>query len=222
VDSSYAYGNDHRKAEAPAGMSSVEEFDAFYQSGWLDVNLGVNDNTDHCVVVYDYLTDLFLRSTGERMLLHFQRLLEQATADPGRRLSDFLLLNDREQQQILTEWNDTAASYPSTQTIQSCFSAQVARAESAIALRSSQAELTYGELNKRANRLAHRLIRTGVKPEATVAILMERSVDMVVATLAVLKAGGAYLPLHPAYPLERMRLIMEEAGASALLLDRAT
>ena len=62
VDSSYAYGNDHRKAEAPTGMASVEEFDAFYQSGWLDVNLGVNDNTDHCVVVFDYLTDLFLRS----------------------------------------------------------------------------------------------------------------------------------------------------------------
>jgi amino acid adenylation domain-containing protein/non-ribosomal peptide synthase protein (TIGR01720 family) len=222
VDSSYAFGNDHKKPQPPAGTASLEEFDAFYQSGWLDVNLGVNDNTDHAVVVFDYLVDLFLHSTGERMMQHFQRLFEQAAADPGRRLSDFLLLSDRERQQILTDWNDTAVPYPSTQTIQSCFAAQVARAESAIALRSPQAELTYGELNKRANRLAHRLIRTGVKPETVVAILMERSVDMVVATLAVLKAGGAYLPLHPAYPLERMRLIMEEAGASALLLDRTT
>ena len=222
VDSSYAYGNDHRKAEAPTGMASVEEFDAFYQSGWLDVNLGVNDNTDHCVVVFDYLTDLFLPSTGERMLLHLQRLLGQATADPGKRLNDFLLINDRERQQILTEWNDTAVEYPATQTIQGCFAAQVSQAENAIALRSPQAELTYRELNKRANRLAHRLISTGIKGESVVAILMERSVDMVVASLAVLKAGGAYLPLHPAYPPERMRLIMEEADASALLLDRAT
>lgn len=222
VDSSYAFGNDHKPPQPPAGMASLEEFDAFYQSGWLDVNLGVNDNTDHAVVVYDYLVDLFLHSTGERMMQHFQRLFEQATADPGRRLDDFALLSDREQQQILTDWNDTAAPYPSSQTIQGCFAAQVLRAESAVALRSSQAELTYGELNKRANRLAHRLTSTGVKAETVVAILMERSVDMVLAPLAVLKAGGAYLPLHPSYPLERMRLIMEEAGASVLLLDHTT
>jgi amino acid adenylation domain-containing protein/non-ribosomal peptide synthase protein (TIGR01720 family) len=224
VDSSYAFGNDHRVPQLAAGsaLKELQEFDAFYQSGWLDVNLGVNDNTDHGVVVYDYLTDLFLDSTGERMLQHFQRLFEQATADPGRRLSDFLLLNDHEKQQILTDWNKTAVPYPSTQTIQSGFAAQVARDKSAIALRSPHENLTYGELNQRANQLAHRLIRGGVKPESVVAILMERSVDMIVSTLAVVKAGGAYLPLHPAYPLDRMHLIMEEAGASALLLDHTT
>jgi amino acid adenylation domain-containing protein/non-ribosomal peptide synthase protein (TIGR01720 family) len=221
VDSSYAFGNDHQPAQPPAGLT-LEEFDAFYQSAFLDVNLGVNDNTGHAVVLLDYLVDLFLPSTGERMMLHFQRLFAQAAADPGRRLSDFFLLDDRERQQILEDWNNTAVSYPSTQTIQSCFAVQVGQAGAAIALRSSQVELTYSELNKRANRLAHRLISTGVKRESAVAILMERSVDMVVATLAVLKAGGAYLPLHSAYPLERMLLIMEEAGASVLLLDRAT
>jgi amino acid adenylation domain-containing protein/non-ribosomal peptide synthase protein (TIGR01720 family) len=221
VDASYAFGNDHRPPPPPDGVA-MEEFNAFYQSGWLDVNLGVNDNTDHAVVVYDYLVDLFLHSTGERMMLHFQRLFEQVTADPGKRLSDFLLLSEGEQQQILTDWNDTAAPYPSTQAIPGCFAAQVEKSESAIAVRAPETELTYGELNKRSNRLAHRLIRTGVKRETAVAILMERSVDMIVATLAVLKAGGAYLPLHAAYPLERMRLIMEEAGASVLLLDRTT
>ncbi|HEV2989111.1 MAG TPA: amino acid adenylation domain-containing protein [Candidatus Angelobacter sp.] len=221
VDASYAFGNDHKPPQPPAGMA-MEEFNPFYQSGWLDINLGVNDNTDHAVVVYDYLVDLFLHSTGERMMQHFQRLFEQATADPGKRLSDFVLLSDREQQQILVEWNDTAVPYPSTQTIPRCFAAQVAKAGSAIAVRASEAELTYSELNQRANRLAHRLIKTGLKPETAVAILLERSVEMVVATLAVLKAGGAYLPLHSDYPLERMTLIMEEAGASVLLLDRAT
>ncbi len=221
VDCSYAFGNDHKPPQPPAGMA-MEEFNPFYQSGWLDVNLGVNDNTDHAVVVYDYLVDLFQHSTGERMMKHFQRLFEQATFDPGRRLSDFLLLSDGEQQQILTQWNDTAAHYPSTQTIQGCFAMQVAKDGRAIAVRSSEAKLTYDELNQRANRLAHRLIKTGVKPETTVAILMERSVDMVVATLAVLKAGGAYLPLHSAYPPERMNLIMEEAEAAVLLLDHAT
>ena len=224
LDTSYAFGNDHRLPQlaADTAIKEFQEFDAFYQSAYLDVNLGVNDNTDHGVVVYDYLTDLFLNSTGERMMQHFQRLFEQATADPGKRLSDFLLLTDHEQQQILADWNKTAAPYPSTQTIQSCFAAQVSRDESANALRSPYENLTYGALNQRANQLAHRLIRGGVKPEGVVAILMERSTDMIVAMLAVLKAGGAYLPLHPAYPLERMHLIMEEAGASALLLDRTT
>ena len=221
VDASYAFGNDHKHAEAPTGMV-MEELNPFYQSGFLDINLGVNDNTEHAVVVYDYLVDLFLRSTGERMLLHFQRLFEQGTADPDKRLHDFVLLSDPERQQILTEWNDTAAPYPATHTIQGCFAAQVAKTANAIAVRAPQAELTYAELNKRANRLAHRLIKSGVKPENTVAILMERSVDMVVASLAVVKAGGAYLPLHSAYPAERMKLIMEEAGVSVLLLDRST
>src|SRR5215467_13237539 len=112
VDASYAFGNDHKPAQAPAGMA-MEEFDPFYQSGWLDINFGVNDNTDHAVVLVDYLVDLFLHSTGERMMLHFQRLFEQAAAHPERRLRDFLLLNDRERQQILADWNDTAVSYPS-------------------------------------------------------------------------------------------------------------
>ncbi|HET9182772.1 MAG TPA: amino acid adenylation domain-containing protein [Candidatus Angelobacter sp.] len=220
VDASYAFGNDHKPAQPPAGMT-MEEFDPFYQSGFLDINLGVNDNTDHAIVLLDYLVDLFLPSSGERMMLHFQRLFEQlSTGNPERQLTDFLLLNDGERQQILSDWNDTTVPYPSEQTIQGCFAVQVSRYESGIALRSSYEDLTYGELNKRANQLAHRLIRIGVRSENVVAILMERSADMIVATVAVLKAGGAYLPLHPAYPLERMRLIMEEAGASTLLLDR--
>ncbi|HEY4903680.1 MAG TPA: amino acid adenylation domain-containing protein [Candidatus Sulfotelmatobacter sp.] len=221
VDSSYAFGNDHKPASAPGGLV-LEEFDTYYRSAWLDINLGVNDNTDHALVGLDYLTALFLPSTAERMMLHFQRLFAQAVEDPDRRLGSFSLLCDVEQQQILAEWNDTAAPYPSTQTIPVCFAMQVAQAGNAVALRSARGELTYRELNEQANRLAHRLIKSGVAAETPVAILMERSPEMVVATLAVLKAGGAYLPLHSAYPLERMRLIMEEAGAAVLLLDRSS
>jgi amino acid adenylation domain-containing protein/non-ribosomal peptide synthase protein (TIGR01720 family) len=221
VDASYAFGNDHKGAQAPAGLT-LGEFDPYYHSGWLDINLGVNDNTDHAVILYDYLVDLFLASTGERMMLHFQRLFAQAVADPHRRLSDFSLIDERERQQILSTWNDTAAPYPSTETIPGCFATQVAQAGSTIALRSLHAEMTYRDLNQQANHLAHRLIRAGVRAETAVPILMERSVNMVVATLAVLKAGGAYLPLHPGYPVERIRLIMEESDAAVLLLDRAT
>ncbi len=221
VDTSYAFGNDHKSASGVVpGSLVLEEFDTYYRSAWLDINLGVNDNTDHAVAVLDYLTALFLPSTAERMMLHFQRLFAQGVEDPGRRLSSFSLLSDVERQQILTGWNDTAAPYPSTQTIPACFAMQVAQNGNAVALRSARGELTYRELNAQANRLAHRLIQVGVVAETPVAILMERSPEMVVATLAVLKAGGAYLPLHSAYPLERMHLIMEEAGAAVLLLDR--
>ncbi|HEY2116652.1 MAG TPA: amino acid adenylation domain-containing protein, partial [Candidatus Angelobacter sp.] len=221
VEASYAFGNDHKPAQSPAGMA-MKQLNPFYQSGWLDINFGVNDNTDYALVILDYLVDLFLHSTAERIMLHFQRLFEQAAAHPERRLSDFLLLNDLERRQILVDWNDTAVPYPSIQTIQGCFAIQLAKSESAIALRSSQEEQTYGELNRKANHLAHRLIRAGVKAETAVGLLMERSVETVVAALAVLKAGGAYLPLHPAYPPERVRLIMKEAGASVLLVDRTT
>ena len=221
VDSSYAFGNDHKPASAPEGLI-LEEFDTYYRSAWLDINLGVNDNTDHALVGLDYLTALFLPSTAERMMLHFQRLFAQAVENPDRRLGSFSLLSDLERQQILVEWNDTAAPYPSTETIPSCFAMRVAQAGNTVALRSASGELTYPELNEQANRLAHRLIKSGVAAETRVAILMERSPEMVVATLAVLKAGGAYLPLHPAYPLERMRLIMEEADAAVLLLDRSS
>ena len=218
VDCSYAFGNDHKPASAPAGLT-LEEFDTYYRSAWLDINLGVNDNTDHALVALDYLTAIFLPSTAQRMMLHFQRLFAQAVEDPDRRLGSFSLLSDSERQQILAKWNDTAVPYPSAQTIPGCFAIQVARAGNAIALRSTRGELTYKELNEQANRLAHRLIKSGVVAETPVAILMERSPEMVVATLAVLKAGGAYLPLHSAYPLERMHLIMEEVGAAVLLLD---
>jgi amino acid adenylation domain-containing protein/non-ribosomal peptide synthase protein (TIGR01720 family) len=225
VDSSYAFGNDHKPASAPGGLT-LEEFDCYYRSAWLDINLGVNDNTDHALVALDYITALFLPSTAERMMLHFQRLFTQAIENPDRRLNSFSLLSDLERHQILAEWNDTAAPYPSTQTIPACFAMQVAQAANAVALRSAFCsaigELTYRELNAQANRLAHRLIKAGVAAETPVAILMERSPEMIVATLAVLKAGGAYLPLHSGYPLERMRLIMEEAGAAVLLLDRST
>jgi amino acid adenylation domain-containing protein/non-ribosomal peptide synthase protein (TIGR01720 family) len=221
VDTSYAFGNDHKSASAP-GSLILEEFDTYYRSAWLDINLGVNDNTDHAIAVLDYLTALFLPSTAERMMLHFQRLFAQGVEDPERRLNSFSLLSDVERQQILAQWNDTAAPYPSTQTIPACLAMQVARNGDAVALRSARGELTYNELNKQANRLANRLLTIGITAETPIAILMERSPEMVVATLAVLKAGGAYLPLHFAYPLERMNLIMEEAGAAVLLLERSS
>src|SRR5216684_2385938 len=221
VDSSYAFAND---LEGPPELDrnlKITGFDPFYRSAWLDINLGVNDNGDHANTVLDYVVDLFKHSTVERMMLHFQRLFLQAVADPGRRIGDFSLFSDEERRQVLVEWNHTESHYPASDSVAASFARQVARAGGNVALRSPTETLTYAELNERANHLAHRLIRMGVRAETAVGILMERSLDMVVATLAVLKAGGAYLPFHPGYPQERIEMIMRESEAPVLLLDRA-
>ncbi|MBZ5524824.1 MAG: amino acid adenylation domain-containing protein [Acidobacteriia bacterium] len=220
VGSSYAYAT-HVKVPASSSEGlTVEAFDPFYRSAWLDMNLAVNDNDDDAVVVLDYVTDLFHRETVERMMVHFQRLLARAVETPQDRVTDFTLLDDVERQQILTEWNGRIADYPMEMAIHTCFAAQAVRSASETALRSAAGNLTYAELNVRANRLAHRLLRMSVGPETRVAVLMERSVNVVVASLAVLKAGGAYLPLHSGDPDDRLAMILEEAGAPVLLLDR--
>jgi len=146
----------------------------------LDLNFGVNDHGDSAIVVLDYVADLFLRSTAERMMCTFSAC-RAGGGQSGWRLRDFSLLSGSERQQILVDWNNTSAPYPSTQTIPAA-SPHSCPDGDAIALRSPQGQLTYSELNQQSNRLAHRLRKSG-SIETPVAILMERSVQTVVASL---------------------------------------
>ena len=216
VDSSYAFGNDHKPPSAPGGLI-LEDFDTYYRSAWLDINFGVNDNTDHAIVALDYLTAIFLPSTGQRMMLHFQRLFAQAVADPKRRLSSFSLIGDDERQQILREFNDTRTEYPRGATITELLAEQVQRRENEWAVICDQQKLSYLELDHRSNQLGRYLRKLGVGPEKLVGISMDRSIDMVVAMLGVLKAGGAYVPIDPAYPPDRLRYIVEDSGIQVLV-----
>ncbi|GAB2695006.1 amino acid adenylation domain-containing protein [Kitasatospora kifunensis] len=168
----------------------------------------------------DHRTDLFDRPAAERLLARLSRLLEQFTVDADRPVGRLGTLDPDEQRRLLTDWNDTAAQLPGA-TLAELFQAQVARDPEATALLFGESRLSYGELNARANRLARRLVESGVEPETGVGLLMGRSADLVVAILAVVKAGGFYVPLDARYPLAHRRLILAETAARVLLTDDA-
>ena len=165
----------------------------------------------------EYSTDIFDEATVARMATHFEVLLESIAAEPDHRLSDLRLLTDEERARLLGEWSRTAPLAPLTPPVHELFEAQAHAKPDAVALVFGDECLTYAELNERANRLAHRLRREGIGPEARVGVMMGRSTEMVVSVLAVLKAGGAYVPLDPAYPRERLAMMLEDSGASVVL-----
>ncbi|MET8630809.1 amino acid adenylation domain-containing protein, partial [Kitasatospora sp. NPDC004669] len=167
----------------------------------------------------EYTVDLFDHSTVEAMAGRLTRLLAAVVADPGLRVGTVDVLDEAERHRILTGWNDTAVEVPDT-TVPALFEAQAARAPEATALVFEGDELTYAELNARANRLAHLLVEQGAGPERTVALVLERSVELVVSLLAVLKSGAAYLPVDPEYPAERIAYVLAD-GAPALVLATA-
>jgi amino acid adenylation domain-containing protein len=167
-----------------------------------------------------YNTDIFDAATIERMLEHFQALLKGAVADPDRRISDLPLLTDAERRRHLSEWNDTVSEYPRDKCVHELFEAQVERRPDAIALAVEDERLTYRELNQRANQLAAYLRKLGVGPETPVGFCLERSAEMVVGILGILKAGGTYVPLDPAYPRERLAFMLEDTRTPALLVQR--
>ena len=159
----------------------------------------------------------FSQATIARMAGHFRTLLQGTVTHFHRRLTDVPLLTDAEEYELLVQWNDTRRDYASDWSICGMFEAQVADSPHATAFICVGEELSYGELNRRANQLAHYLQTLGVGPEVLVAICLERSLDFVVALMAVLKAGGAYLPLDPSYPERRLTFMLQDSSASMLL-----
>ncbi|MFB7509660.1 non-ribosomal peptide synthetase, partial [Streptomyces broussonetiae] len=168
----------------------------------------------------EYATDLFDRSTVEALAGRWTRLLEAVTADPDRSIGRIELLDADERHRLLEQGNATAREVAAVPVPQA-FEAQVAATPDAVALVCGDAELTYRQLNARANRFAHALIARGVGPEQTVAVALPRSVESVVAVLGVLKAGAAYLPVDPAYPQARIAYMLEDARPALMVDDPA-
>jgi amino acid adenylation domain-containing protein len=181
-----------------------------------DLSLYLTDAGQEISGIWEYNSDLFEEATIARMAGHFQTLVEAIAANPDARIVDLPLLTEREQQQ-LAAWNSTGAEYPAERCAHQLFEAQVRTTPDALALVFEGEQLSYRQLDVRANRLAHRLQALGVGPEVAVGICVQRSTDMVVSLLAVLKAGGAYLPLDPAYPKERLAFMLANCGAKVLL-----
>jgi len=159
-------------------------------------------------------------SAISRMLGHLRSLLDSMVANPARRIADLPLLSGAERHQLLVEWNDTTRDYPGDKCIHQLFEQQAERTPDAVAVVFEYRQLTYRELNARANQLAHYLKKLGVGPEAVVGILMARSLEMIVGLLGILKAGGAYLPLHPTAPRDRLHSMLEDSHALAVLTQQ--
>jgi len=166
---------------------------------------------------FEYNSDLFDKPTIERMAGHFRTLLEGIASNPDQRVADLPMLAAVEREEIVVEWNETKTDYPDSKCVHELFEAQVERTPEAIALVFEEQRISYKELNRRANQLAHYLRNRRVGPEVLVGICIERSLEMFVGLLGILKAGGAYLPLDPAYPRERLALMLKDAGAPVLL-----
>ncbi|MEY9963328.1 amino acid adenylation domain-containing protein/thioester reductase-like protein [Streptacidiphilus sp. MAP12-16] len=168
----------------------------------------------------EYATDLFDRSTVELIAVRLARLLSAAAVDPLTPIGRLDVLGAEERSRVLSDWNATATPVTAL-PIPALFAQQVARTPNAVAVTGDDGDLTYAELNARVNRLAQHLIRLGVTTETPVAMVMDRSVDLVVATLAIVKAGGFYVPLHTSFPPDRMALVVADTRAAVLVTDRA-
>jgi non-ribosomal peptide synthetase component F len=184
-----------------------------------DLLLECSERPDGLHATIEYSTDLFEQETAERLLGHLRVLLEGMAARPESRLDDLPLLPPAERTQLLTAWGTNDVPYPAQATVHDLFAAQAGRTPHAVALSGDGDPLTYGELDARANRLAHHLQALGVGPETRVGLCLDRSAGAVVAILGVLKAGGAYVPLDPAYPAPRLAEMLADAGVEVLLTE---
>jgi amino acid adenylation domain-containing protein len=196
---------------------TLSQLDIQTDTAKFDLTMELDERADGMIGRIEYNTDLFDEATIIRMIGHYQTLLEGIIiAKPEQPVSHLPLLTAQEQQQLL-EWNNTQTDFPADVCIHQLFERQVERTPDAVALVFEEKQLTYQELNGRANQLAHYLINLGVKPETLVGICVERSLEMIIGLLGILKAGGAYVPLDPTYPKERLAFLLEDAQVPVLL-----
>jgi amino acid adenylation domain-containing protein len=229
-------------SQVPTGMPLFESIVVFekhhlntllraQRGGWLNrefrlleqpnfpVTLAAYGGDELCLKI-EFDRGRFGGATVRRMLGHLRTLLEAMAAQPQQRLGELPLLTEAERRQLFIEWNEPQKSFPSNRCLHELFEAQVSRAPEAVAAVCDNEQLTYQELNFRANQLAHHLRRHGVGQNNVVGICMERSLDLVVGILGILKAGGAYLPIDPSYPAERMSFMLKDAQASVLVTQQ--
>jgi amino acid adenylation domain-containing protein len=197
-------------------MLNWSQLDIDTETAKFDLTLELQETSEGLAGRFEYSTDLFDAETIERMLGNFQTLLEGIVTNPEQKIAELPLLTEFERQQLAV-WNKTETDYPKDACIHQLFEEQVEKSPNAIALVFEDEQLTYQELNQRANQLAHHLRNLGVGPEVLVGICVERSLEMIVGLLGILKAGGAYVPLDPAYPPERLAFMLEDASVPILL-----
>jgi amino acid adenylation domain-containing protein len=204
-------------------ISGLEMEELEFETGIAKFDLSVElyeDRDFHCR--FEYNSDLFERTTILRTIAHFRNLVNAALVNPDQLLSDMHLMDPAERERILLEWNDTAASDLPSHRIHSAFELQASSKPNSTALRFQDRELTYREVNERSNQLARYLMKKGAEPGSLVGVSIERSPEMVIALLAALKTGAAYLPLDPSYPEDRLRFMVEDAHVACVVTQNGT
>jgi amino acid adenylation domain-containing protein len=196
---------------------TIEEIEFDHQVAFYELSVEFVETSEGLTGLFHYKTDLFAAATIERMISHFETLLSAVTDSPNQSISRLPMLGEAERHQILVEWNDTASPVSNDRCIHRLFEEQVERTPEAAALIFEDSELSYHDLNQRANQLAHRLLEMGVVADSIVGVCVERSFEMFIGLFGVLKAGGAYLPMDPAYPKERLSYMLEDSQTSILL-----
>jgi tyrocidine synthetase III len=199
------------------GALKFTELEMEYPISKYDLTLTAIEKGDSLAFDLEYRTRLYKKSTIESIARHFLNILERIVADPAARLSDIEPVGDQEKHEIIYRFNDTDHDYPKHKTIHALFEEQAARTPERTAIRCHAATLCYGELNARANQLARRLQALGAGDKAFVGLMMQRSIEMVIGLLGILKAGAAYVPIDSAYPAERIRYLLTDSGVGILL-----
>ncbi|MEW2513754.1 amino acid adenylation domain-containing protein [Streptomyces sp. NPDC046870] len=201
----------------------VEPFTVTLPDAKFDLTLMMSEDADGGLRgTLEYRTDLFERDTVARLAGHLGTVLETVAREPAVRLSRLCLLTAEERRRTVTEWNDTAGAFPDTATLHGLFEERAARQPDTVAVEGPHGTLTYGELNARANRIAHHLrTRYAVRPDMPVAVCLERGPDLVTAVLGVLKAGAPYVPLDPDYPAERLAYMVRDTATPVVLTGTA-
>ncbi|HRI49124.1 MAG TPA: amino acid adenylation domain-containing protein [Pseudomonadota bacterium] len=215
-----------------AGTAQAPELDSVFgvpltpwklsqQEGQVDLSMTATEANGVLCYSLSYMTDLFAQPTIEQMAAHFEQLLRSVTEEPHKSIASLPLLSAMERHLLLSEYNATASPFPSDRCVHQLFEAQVQRTPDACAVVFAGRQLSYRQLNCRANILAHHLRSLGVGPEVLVGLCVQRSPEMLIGLLAILKSGGAYVPLDPTYPPARLSLMLQDAAPSAVLVQRS-
>ncbi|MGF1991570.1 MAG: amino acid adenylation domain-containing protein [Nostoc sp. ZfuVER08] len=212
--------SDKTKIRENWGGLTLEPFVIPQQEGQNDLVFDMMETTESLIGIFRYNSDLFDATTITRIASHFQTLLAGIIANPQQQIASLPLLTEAEANHLLWEWNNNQVDYPQDRVIHQLFENCVKQQPNAVAVVFQEQQLTYQQLNSKANQLAHYLRSLGIGENQLVGICVERSLEMIVALLGVLKAGGAYLPLDPAYPQERLNFMLRDSQVSILLTQQ--
>ncbi|MEJ7558100.1 MAG: non-ribosomal peptide synthase/polyketide synthase [Pedobacter sp.] len=203
--------------ELRLGEVALRGEDTGHATSKFDLTFGAQETSDGLQCQVEYSTELYSLETISRMAGHFQRLLTSIVSHPGKAISDHIMLSPAEEKQLLQDFNATEAAYPQAATIVSLFEEQAGRSSGATAVVFEEETLSYEELNERSNQLARYLQKRGAGPETLVPVCLERSLNMIIGVLGILKAGAAYVPIDPEYPIDRISYMLKDSGAGIML-----